>query len=89
MGLWERLTKRVLVTGGAGFLGSHLCGALLAEGHAVVCADNLLTGSMRSITHLCDEPPKVDYTFHFNKIFSETNELSQSRLEVRLRNKPS
>ena len=36
---------RVLVTGGAGFLGSHLCDALLAEGHAVVAVDNLLTGS--------------------------------------------
>jgi len=35
---------RVLVTGGAGFLGSHLCDALLAKGHSVVCADNLLTG---------------------------------------------
>ncbi len=44
--------KRVLVTGGAGFLGSHLCERLLAEGHEVLCADNLYTGSKRHITHL-------------------------------------
>ncbi len=42
----------VLVTGGAGFLGSHLCDALLAEGHSVVCADNLLTGRMENLAHL-------------------------------------
>lgn len=47
---------RVLVTGGAGFIGSHLCDALLAEGHAVVCVDNLLTGSLRNIAHLQNEP---------------------------------
>ncbi len=41
-----------VVTGGAGFLGSHLCDRLIAEGHAVVCIDNLLTGSMDNITHL-------------------------------------
>ena len=47
---------RVLVTGGAGFIGSHLCDALLAEGHEVVCVDNLLTGSLRNVTHLRNEP---------------------------------
>ena len=45
----------VLVTGGAGFLGSHLCDALLAEGHSVVCADNLLTGRMENLAHLRHE----------------------------------
>jgi dTDP-glucose 4,6-dehydratase len=70
---------RVLVTGGAGFLGSHLCDALLAQGHTVVCADNLLTGSLQNIAHLRNEPRfefreqdvcqpfdfgKVDYVFH-------------------------
>jgi UDP-glucuronate decarboxylase len=44
--------KRVLVTGGAGFLGSHLCERLLAEGHDVLCVDNLFTGSKRNIAHL-------------------------------------
>jgi dTDP-glucose 4,6-dehydratase len=71
---------RVLVTGGAGFIGSHICDALLGEGHAVVCADNLLTGRRENIAHLGNEPRfefleqdvshlfdcgKVDYVFHF------------------------
>ena len=47
---------RVLVTGGAGFIGSHLCDALLAEGHHVVCVDNLLTGSLENLEHLAKEP---------------------------------
>jgi dTDP-glucose 4,6-dehydratase len=47
---------RVLVTGGAGFLGSHLCDRLLAEGHDVVAMDNLVTGNLRNIAHLADEP---------------------------------
>jgi len=48
--------QRVLVTGGAGFLGSHLIDALLARGHEVVCADNLFTGTKRNIEHLRDHP---------------------------------
>jgi dTDP-glucose 4,6-dehydratase len=71
---------RVLVTGGAGFLGSHLCDALLAEGHDVLAVDNLLTGRARNLEHLRNEPRfefqqadvckpfdfgKVDYVFHF------------------------
>lgn len=43
---------RVLVTGGAGFIGSHLCESLLADGHRVICADNLSTGRMTNIAHL-------------------------------------
>jgi dTDP-glucose 4,6-dehydratase len=73
----ERL---VLVTGAAGFLGSHLCDALLAEGHRVVGVDNLSTGSLENLSHLKREPRflleqaditqpfdfgKVDYVFNF------------------------
>ena len=47
---------RLLVTGGAGFIGSHLCDALLAEGHHVVCVDNFITGSKRNLAHLEKEP---------------------------------
>jgi dTDP-glucose 4,6-dehydratase len=47
---------RILVTGGAGFVGSHLCDALLAEGHTVVAVDNMLTGSERNLAHLNNEP---------------------------------
>ena len=43
--------KRILVTGGAGFLGSHLCERLLAENHDVLCADNFFTGTKDNIAH--------------------------------------
>ncbi len=71
--------KRAVVTGGAGFLGSHLCDALLAEGWTVVCVDNLLTGRRANLAHLRNEPAfefvekdicepfdvgRVDYVFH-------------------------
>ncbi len=45
-----------VVTGGAGFVGSHLCDRLLADGHDVVCVDNLLTGNLRNIEHLVGNP---------------------------------
>ncbi len=48
--------KRVLVTGGAGFLGSHLCDRLIEEGNDVICADNLFTGSKDNIRHLLSNP---------------------------------
>ena len=71
---------RALVTGGAGFLGSHLCDALLGDGYSVVAADNLLTGRFSNLEHLrndsrfeflqqdvCSpiECGGVDYVFHF------------------------
>lgn len=69
-----------MVTGGAGFLGSHLCDALLADGYAVVAVDNLLTGRISNLDHLQHEPNfelqqldicepfdcgRVDYVYHF------------------------
>ncbi len=71
---------RVLVTGGAGFIGSHLCDALLGEGHTVICVDNLLTGRTGNLAHLQNEARfefieqdvcqpfdcgKLEYVFHF------------------------
>ena len=47
---------RILVTGGAGFIGSHLCDALIARGHTTVCVDNLSTGRLQNIEHLADVP---------------------------------
>jgi UDP-glucuronate decarboxylase len=52
----DLLRKRVLVTGGAGFLGSHLCDRLLAEGHDVLCVDNYCTGRRANIEHLLSHP---------------------------------
>ena len=70
-----------VVTGGAGFLGSHLCDKLIAEGHNVICIDNLLTGSEKNIEHLSDNknftfikhdvtkfidvPGEVNFIWHF------------------------
>ena len=52
--------KNVLITGGAGFLGSHLCERFLAEGYEVICMDNLITGAVHNIEHLFADP-----RFHF------------------------
>jgi len=48
--------KKILVTGGAGFIGSHLCERLLAEGNEVICLDNYFTGSKQNVVHLLDNP---------------------------------
>ncbi|HEY5070742.1 MAG TPA: UDP-glucuronic acid decarboxylase family protein [Caulobacteraceae bacterium] len=61
--------KRILVTGGAGFLGSHLIDRLLAQGHEVICLDSLFTGTKRNIRHLLGNPlfefVRHDVTFPF------------------------
>ncbi len=59
------LKKRALVTGGAGFLGSHLCDRLLLEGYSVVAMDNLLTGSTDNVAHLVGNP---DFRFVFHDV---------------------
>ena len=70
------MRKRILVTGGAGFLGSHLCERLLKEGHDVLCADNFFTGSKDNIRHLLDNPyfelMRHDVTF---PLFVEVDEI--------------
>ena len=50
------ISKKILVTGGAGFLGSHLCERLIMQGHEVLCVDNFFTGTRRNITHLLENP---------------------------------
>src|SRR3990167_5795041 len=48
--------SRILITGGAGFIGSHLCDLLLSKGHQVICMDNLITGNLENISHLFENP---------------------------------
>ena len=55
-----KMKKTVVITGGAGFLGSHLCDKMIAEGYRVICVDNLLTGNVRNIEHLFGNE---DFTF--------------------------
>lgn len=50
------IKKKVLVTGGAGFVGSHLCERLLNDGHEVICMDNYFTGQKKNVVHLLDHP---------------------------------
>lgn len=70
------MKKRVLVTGGAGFLGSHLCERLLSENHEVICADNFFTGNKQNIVHLLSNPYfeliRHDITF---PIYLEVDEI--------------
>ncbi len=70
------MRKRVLVTGGAGFLGSHLCEQLLERGHDVLCVDNYFTGTKENIAHLLDNPyfevMRHDVTF---PLYVEVNEI--------------
>jgi UDP-glucuronate decarboxylase len=70
------LEKRILITGGAGFLGSHLCERLLGEGAVVICVDNFFTGARRNIEHLLDhrhfEVIRHDVTF---PLYVEVDEI--------------
>ncbi|OHD11002.1 MAG: NAD-dependent dehydratase [Spirochaetes bacterium GWD1_27_9] len=70
------MSKKILVTGGAGFIGSHLCEKLLNEGNEVICVDNFFTGSKKNVTHLLDnnnfELIRHDIVF---PIFLEVDEI--------------
>ena len=68
--------KRILITGGAGFLGSHLCDRLLAQGHDILCLDNLFTGNKNNIRHLIGHP-NFEFIRHdiTQPIFLEVDEI--------------
>ncbi|MEL6826780.1 MAG: UDP-glucuronic acid decarboxylase family protein [Pseudomonadota bacterium] len=70
------LTTRVLVTGGAGFIGSHICERLIAKGYELLCVDNFFTGTRSNIAHLLDEKTfelmRHDVTF---PLFVETDQI--------------
>jgi UDP-glucuronate decarboxylase len=68
--------KRILITGGAGFLGSHLCERLLAEGHDVLCLDNFFTGNKDNIRHLLGDP-RFECIRHdiINPIYLEVDQI--------------
>ncbi len=61
----EDRQRRTLITGGSGFLGSHLCDRLLAEGHQVLCLDNLITGVSTNVDHLLEHP---DFIFRSHDV---------------------
>jgi len=70
------LTKRVLVTGGAGFIGSHLCRRLIEDGHEILCVDNFFTGTRANVADLLDHPRfelmRHDVTF---PLYAEVDEI--------------
>lgn len=84
--------KRVLITGGAGFLGSHLCEKLLAEGHEVLCVDNFYTGSKQNVLHLMDnkrfELMRHDVTFPLYVEVDEIYNLACPASPVHYQNDP-
>ncbi|HAA01835.1 MAG TPA: NAD-dependent dehydratase, partial [Syntrophobacteraceae bacterium] len=84
--------KRILVTGGAGFLGSHLCERLVAEGNDVLCVDNLYTGSKRNIVHLIGNPyfelQRHDITFPLYVEVDEVYNLACPASPIHYQNDP-
>ena len=88
----ETDSKRILATGGAGFLGSHLCEHLLGQGHDVLCVDNFYTGSKRNIAHLLAHPRfellRHDVTFPLYVEVDEIYNLACPASPVHYQNDP-
>ena len=72
----KTISKRILVTGGAGFLGSHLCDRFLSEGHEVICVDNFYSSTKQNIQHMMGNPSfefiRHDVTF---PLYLEVDEI--------------
>ncbi|HYE37153.1 UDP-glucuronic acid decarboxylase family protein [Methylocaldum sp.] len=86
------LRKRIMVTGGAGFMGAHLCERLLAEGHDILCVDNFYTGSRDNIAHLLGHPHfellRHDITFPLYVEMDEIYNLACPASPVHYQNDP-
>jgi len=84
--------KRILITGGAGFIGSHLCERLLAEGHDILCADNFYTGTRDNVVHLLGNPHfellRHDITFPLYVEVDEIYNLACPASPVHYQNDP-
>ena len=75
----EGKRPKTLITGGSGFLGSHLCDRLISEGHQVICLDNLLTGSASNVRHLLDNPDFAMLTHDVTEPFYLHDLLADSK----------
>lgn len=69
--------KKIIVTGGAGFLGSHLCDTLIKQGHSVICLDNLYSGSLKNISHLKGHPSFKFINHDVSEPFKTANPIDE------------
>ena len=73
-------SRTALVTGGAGFIGSHLCDALLERGEKVICVDNFFTGSKENVAHLSDNPDFI--LIEYDIVRPVLTELAESKIDI-------